>query len=192
MVKKSSLASWRDIGVDVDLRAIEYIIKHCPNLVSFKFRAPFDDLAGAQMALAPLFSDEQRASKLKNLEFYGDLDEAVLNSIFDNCINVESLSIRHCPQLRDYHLIGWTGRGVRLSKLVLLWCDNVTDKGLIPVLLNSGDQLEICKLRLPKITDRSYRVLIDACRYVQGKGIKFPNKDLKKLADSKLLYKLDD
>jgi len=171
------------------LLAIQQVVNYCPNLTYFSF-LHLGESTTAKMALVPLFADKERASKLKTLGLKGDYDEGILNLIFENCTKIDSLWISHCPQLRDHHLIEWARRGVRLSMLKLHRCGNVTDDGLIPVLLNSGNKLAVCDLdlRQRQITDRSYRILIDACRYVRG--IKIP-KALKKLAESKLFYKVD-
>lgn len=78
------------------------------------------ELHGPKMEFAPLFTNEERAGKFTELCIFGDYDEDLLKSIFQNCVNLDKLGVRFCPQLSDYHLIELADRGARLSKLSLI------------------------------------------------------------------------
>lgn len=99
----------------------------------------------------PLFSNESRASNIRNLALDGHFDKNLLKVIFENCLNVEEFSIVACPQLTDKHFIEWARRGVRLAKLFIFYHHKsmkISDEGIIPILMNSGKKLIECRTDL--------------------------------------------
>jgi len=170
--------------------ALQLVADRCINLTIFEFGTSSEwgsvpEVRQAKLSLAPMFADAARVWKFRNIFLIGEYDESILWSILENCVNVESMKIVGlCPQLTDHHLITWAHRGGRLSKLLLYGCANITDEGLIPILINSGGKLSSCAiLDCPGITEVTYLVCIDFCRYV--KKAYFPNQALLDLAASK-------
>lgn len=188
--------------------AVSHLVGTCENLTTIKIDASLDEsvadvsitlddwldeegdwssLAKINLALAPLVRDERRASLLRKLQLVGNCDYNVLKPLFENCPNLESLLMTRCPQLDDGHLMEWASRsgGKNLSKLRFDDCINVSDDGLIPILNNSGPKMSSFVIEHTwgdqnKVTDRTWLVLIDRCRYLRAGNIPKKFKDLQR------------
>lgn len=117
--------------------ALRHLVDKCLNLTSVSLTLVPQQVQN----LAPLFMDEERARKFTGLCLVGDFDEDLLKLNFENCVNLDTLVVNCCPRLGDHHLINLADRGARLSKLSFSCCENITDEGVIPLLMNSSDKL---------------------------------------------------
>lgn len=176
-------------AIDLSLRhwnarlttALEHAVSACPNLEEFRFDSEFiardEELAAGKATLAPLFSDGMRASKLTKLALTGDFESGLLTAVFENCVNLVSLKVCNCPALNDGHLILWASHGGSLSTLVLLNCSQISDEGIIPILVNSGKKLASFTFGTSNpsrsgVTERTWTMLLNRCPYVEFiKGI---------------------
>lgn len=162
------------------LTSILKTVSLCENLTAFHFYSPtyFDppdpattrrELEKAKLSLGILFSDRNRAEKLTALTLVGDYDYAVIKSVFQNCINLESCSVSFCPQLEDEHLLEWVSNGAQPAYLTIHNCDGITDMGLEAILKSSGLQLlEISIKFCAHVTDGIWRSLIGYCPRIRA------------------------
>jgi len=172
--------------------ALDHIIRTCHDLEEFEFivvRSTDDsvyELKKANLSLYPLFSNKERARKLRKLCLTGDLSDSILNAISVNCVNVTSLKIWNCDQLNDAHLMLLADRGVALRNLMLVKCPGVGDDGLIPILVRSGMQLEKFYAKgCGNVTRRTFLCLFEFCRCVQRISLPDDMQDMKDLIYSK-------
>jgi len=171
--------------------ALEHIVGTCHGLEEFEcfvndvtFLSGYE-LKKANFALYPLFSNKERAGKLRKLLLSGELSSSVLDAISMNCVNIASLEMRNCDQLNDAHLIQLANRGAVLKNLKLSECGSVTDNGLIPILVRSGMRLEeIGVSGCHRVTRRTLYCLFEFCRYVQT--VYYPRGGMQDMED--LMY----
>lgn len=182
------------------ITALKHMVDACPNLTSLKlWISNFGSCGGthclgtcprsrmrlqARSTVAPIFRNKERALKLRHLALYGDQEPETVNALFENCLNLESFSIMDCPQVTDTHLASWAARGVRLSRLGIRGCSNVSDDGLIPLIMGGGKRLN--EVDFHPITDKTWFTLICHCPLLKIANIP---EHLKDLARSKLWHK---
>lgn len=119
-----------------------------------------------------MFHDIDRASNFRKLQLCGDVDPGLLMAIFENCTKLDKITIHGSSTLQDYHLIEWVrrGGGSNLRKIQLYECENISDDGLIPIILTGGECLVNFRMDMfdnPRITCRTWRVLIDHCPFLK-------------------------
>ena len=179
------------------IMALDHMANVCSNLTEFRYdiweRPELDrgdrNWTESNLVLRRLFSDKERAAKFRKLTFGGgDLEYDVLEAIFENCPNVIDFEISSCSQFGDEHFAKWACSGVKLEELWLDGCDNISDEGLIQILMKSGPSMEVFTLKsCPRVTENSYRVLGEYCRYVEDVDIEH---DMKALISTKCFRKL--
>lgn len=190
----SSFRMFIDVWDSRFATALEHAMVTCENLETLEFstsnfKNSVEFTHEMEESLLHLFDYDQRALKIRRLKLRGDLSEAVLTSIFKNCLCLKTLEIWNCRLLNDTHLVKWAYVGGRLSEIRIFYCGNVIAEGMLAVALKSADHLRRFEFVVdsPHLTDcmdgEQWRRLLDRCRFLEV--IRGCRKELKQVVKEK-------
>lgn len=122
--------------------AFKHLLKMCKNLESFRLairpnsQTDQEEPIRAEKHLKDFFNDSARVSELWEIYLSSDdmdfrFDAQTFSLMFENCLNLESLSIQECSNFHNVHLIEFANRGGKLNRVRIDLCKSISDDGLI-------------------------------------------------------------